>query len=468
MSEYIENDALFRRYFDVFIFEAIPAQDRTAYDVYINEVKQCDIYIALLGKQFGYEFEDGSSPTQREFLAASKNNKYRLVFLLNVNAVDRHPKVNEMIRKVSEDLIYGRFSSYSELVSDVYSSLVSYLIDKGELRVEPFDKSINKEADLSDISDEKVEWFLRKAKAERGLPLDVETTKEKLLTHLNLLNNGKLSNAALLLFGNQPQRFFLTSEVKCAHFHGTTVEKPIPFYQVYKGNLFELVDQSVNFVLSKIDYAVGTRSHGSIVPTAYEIPPEAIEEAIVNAVAHRDYDSTSSVQVMLFADRLEIRNPGQLPPALTLETLKQDHSSYPRNPLIAESLYLAKYIERMGTGIQDIVKHCVEYGLPEPEFKMTDAFVTIIYRKKGVAFEKVGGAKSVTKELEKELEKELTIREQDILNLISKNTKITQKELSEKIGISPQNIRKHIAKLKNKGMLSRIGPDKGGYWKINV
>ena len=84
----------------------------------------------------------------------------------------------------------------------------------------------------------------------------------------------------------------------------------IPFYQVYKGNLFELVDQSVNFVLSKIDYAVGTRSQGSIIPTAYEIPPEAIEEAIVNAIAHRDYDSTSSVQVMLFADRLEIRNPG--------------------------------------------------------------------------------------------------------------------------------------------------------------
>jgi predicted HTH transcriptional regulator len=83
------------------------------------------------------------------------------------------------------------------------------------------------------------------------------------------------------------KRFFLTSEVKCAHFYGTRVEKPIPFYQVYKGNLFELVDQAVNFVLSKIGYAVGTRSRSAIAPTAYEIPPEAIEEAIVNAVAHR-------------------------------------------------------------------------------------------------------------------------------------------------------------------------------------
>ena len=391
LSEYLQNDALFRRFFDVFIFESIPAQDRTAFNVYIEEVKQCDIFITLLGKKVGFEFEDGSFPTQQEFETATKYNKYRLVFLLNVNENDRHKKINLLIKKVSENLIYGKFSSYSELVSDIYSSLVSYLIERGELRTEPFDKSVNKVATLSDISDERIEWFLQKANTERGLLLDANTSKDKLLIHLNLLNNGMLSNAAILLFGNNPQRYFLTSEVKCAHFHGITVEKPIPYYQVYKGNLFELVDQSVNFILSKIDYAVGSRSLGSIVPTAYEIPPEAIEEAIVNAIAHRDYDSTSSVQIMLFADRLEIRNPGQLPPALSIESLKKDHSSFPKNPLIAESLYLAKYIERMGTGIQDIVKHCLEYGLPEPEFKLTDSFVAIIYRKKGIAIEKVGG-----------------------------------------------------------------------------
>ncbi|MDR1898331.1 MAG: transcriptional regulator, partial [Prevotellaceae bacterium] len=103
-----------------------------------------------------------------------------------------------------------------------------------------------------------------------------------------------------------------------------------------------------------------------------------IEEAIVNAVAHRDYDSTGSVQVMLFADRLEIRNPGQLPPALTIEMLKHDHASYPRNPLIAETLYYAKYIEKMGTGIQDMVRLCMDYGLPAPEFTMKDGFVATI------------------------------------------------------------------------------------------
>jgi predicted HTH transcriptional regulator len=125
----------------------------------------------------------------------------------------------------------------------------------------------------------------------------------------------------------------------------------------------------------------------------YEIPPEVISEAIVNAIAHRDYTSTASVQVMLFADRLEVWNPGTLTSALTLQTLREPHGSYPGNPLIAEPLYLylTKYIERMGTGIHDMIERCREAGLPEPEFKLTDDFVSIIRRKAGKAFEAVGG-----------------------------------------------------------------------------
>ena len=81
---------------------------------------------------------------------------------------------------------------------------------------------------------------------------------------------------------------------------------------------------------------------------AYEIPCEVVAEDIVNAVAHRDYTSNSSVQVMLFADRLEVWNPGALPPLLSLENLHQPHGSVPGNPLLA-ALYLTRYIERMGT-----------------------------------------------------------------------------------------------------------------------
>lgn len=152
-------------------------------------------------------------------------------------------------------------------------------------------------------------------------------------------------------------------------FHGTEVLKPIPSYQIYKGTLFELVDQAVNFVLSKINRQIGTREHSNQAPAKYELPKEAVTEAIVNAVAHRDYTSNASVQVMLFSDRLEVWNPGELPPSLTPEGLKKPHASIPRNPLIAEPLYLVRYIEKAGSGTLDMIDRCSEAGLPSPDFE---------------------------------------------------------------------------------------------------
>ena len=102
-----------------------------------------------------------------------------------------------------------------------------------------------------------------------------------------------------------------------------------------------------------------------------------------DAVAHRNYTSNGSVQVMLFADRLEVWNPGALPPSLTLEKLRHPHGSVPFNPQLAEPLYLTKYIERMGTDTVDMIRRCREVGLPEPQFTVSDGFVTTIWRKAG-------------------------------------------------------------------------------------
>ena len=123
---------------------------------------------------------------------------------------------------------------------------------------------------------------------------------------MNLIEGTRISNAAILLFGKNPQRFFITSEIKCAHFHGTEITKPIPSYQVYKGDVFQMIAQAVDFVLSKIALRVGSRDKGPEVDVQYELPVQAVAEAIVNAVAHRDYTSNSSVQAMLFSDRFEI------------------------------------------------------------------------------------------------------------------------------------------------------------------
>lgn len=181
----------------------------------------------------------------------------------------------------------------------------------------PFDATNNATATLNDIDADKVSVFVGVAKEKRGLSLPVGSSVETVLTHLDLITtDGKITNAALLLFGKQPQKFFISSEIKCAHFYGNEVTKPIPSYQVYRGDVFQLVNQAVDFVLSRIDAQVSDRDKGVQVNVDYELPIAAVTESIVNAIAHRDYTSNGSVQVMLFKDRLEIWNPTKLPTKL--------------------------------------------------------------------------------------------------------------------------------------------------------
>jgi len=369
LKDFIEGDALLRRYFEVFLFEDLPARDRKADDVYLEEVEHCDVYVGLFGNEYGAEDAKGISPTEREFDLASSKAKPRLIFVKGTDDKARHPKMLKLIRKAGSQLVRRRFADVPDLTAAVYAALVGHLEHSGDLRTLPFDASPCPRASMSDLPKEKLRSFLEVAKRERNYPLPAETTKEKALAHLNLLDNGQPTYAAILLFGMEPQRFLPTSEVKCLHFHGTEVRKPIPSYQIFKGTVFELVDQAVNFVLSKIDRSIGTRAQSVQAPSEYELPKEAVAEAIVNAVAHRDYTSNASVQVMLFADRLEVWNPGELPPPLTPELLRVPHASIPRNPLIAEPLYLVRYIEKAGTGTLDMIARCREASLPEPDFE---------------------------------------------------------------------------------------------------
>ena len=386
LKSYILGDALLGRFFDVFLFESLPASGRQADDVYLAEVDRCAVYLAILGNDYGYEDREGVSPTEREFDRATAKGKERLVYASGAADTDRNPKMRALIRKASDQLTRRRFGSMPELTALVYASLVEHLERSGHLRTKPFDAAVCPDAELADLSREKLAEFLAAAKAERGYAIGPRTSTPKALAHLNLLDGGKPSHAAVLLFGKKPQRFLITSEVKCMHFHGTEVRKPIPSYHIYKGTVFELVDQAVDFVMAKIDRAVIPQDNAVASQVKYELPYKAVREAIVNAVTHRDYTSNASVQVMLFADRLEVWNPGELPPTLTLAGLRVPHASIPHNPLIAEPMFLATYAEKAGSGILDMIQLCRAAGVRPPEFRQDSGqFVQTLWRPKTVA-----------------------------------------------------------------------------------
>ncbi|MCJ7776628.1 MAG: DUF4062 domain-containing protein [Desulfobulbaceae bacterium] len=316
VKDFVEGDALLCRYFSVFLFEDLPATDRRADDVYLEEVERSDVYIGLFANEYGTEDHEGLSPTEQEFAHATARGKTRLVFVKGTYDEARHPKMLKLIRKAGSQLIRRHFTDIPDLNAVLYASLVEHLERSGELRTLPFDASACPRATMGDISTDRLLWFLAAAHRERNYALSEKTQPVKALAHLNLLDGKHPSHAAVLLFCDDPQRFLPAAEVKCLHFHGTEIMKPIPSYQIYKGPVFHQVDEAVDFVMSKLARAVSTRAQGPEAPVEYELPKGAVAEAVVNALAHRDYSSNAGVQVMLFADRLEVWNPGELPPGL--------------------------------------------------------------------------------------------------------------------------------------------------------
>ena len=389
LADYIRQDALLSIYFEPFLFEELPAQDRSAQSAYLEQAAHSEIYLLLMGERYGYQDASGISPTEHEYDTATSNHAYRIAFIEETE--HREEKEDIFKRKIDHDVIRNTFQSYEDLQSGVYASLVEYLLSRQLLRQGPFDASVQPEARLDDLDREKIRWFVGVAREVRQFPLTYsEENIPQILHSLHLMTeDGKIKNAALLLFAKDVQKWFVSATVKCAHFYGTKMTKPIASMQIYGGTVFDQVDMAVTFVMSRIDQRVGERIHSNQVDVTPELPAQAVREAIVNAVVHRDYTSTGSVQVMLFKDRLEVWNPGRLPAGMTIERIKGIHRSRPVNPTLANPVYLTGYIEQMGTGTTDIIERCEHAGLRTPQFTQDEDFTTILWRPMGQTIDKV-------------------------------------------------------------------------------
>ena len=284
IAEYIRQDALFSMYFDPFLFEELPAQDKSAQTAYLEQAADAGIYLLLLGKRYGYEDANGISPTEREYDTATAHHAYRIAFIKDIS--EREAKEEAFKQKIDNSVIRNTFRSYEELQSGVYASLIEYMTSNQILRNAPFDASVHPEASIDDLDKNKIKWFVGMAREKRQFPLQYsEENIRQILLSLHLITeDDKLKNAALLLFAKDVQKWFVSATVKCAQFYGTKIQKPILSQQIYGGTVFEMVDMAVGFVMSRIDQHVGERIHSAQVDVTPELPAQAVTEAIVNAV----------------------------------------------------------------------------------------------------------------------------------------------------------------------------------------
>lgn len=307
-----------------------------------------------------------------------------------------------------------------------------------------WDEQIYTGAIIGDIDEKKIKWFVKEARKQRGLGLSETLPTRDILMKLKLSKNKKLTNACILLFSKEPK--FLQSEVKCIRFSGNEPIKPYIDFQTLEGDVFSLINQAEDFVLRNIRKSIWLVPGQVQREEKYEYPPDAIREAIINAIVHRDYESPSKVQVRIFDNRIEVWSPGLLPKEITIEDLKKEHRSIPRNPLLFKQLFWVKFVEDVGGGTLDMIKQCKEWGIPEPEFKfITGAFVVVFRLPPSLEdLEKLG----------------LNKRQIKAVDYVVKKGLINNKEYQELNNVSKRTATLDLKGLINKSVFKKIGKGK--------
>jgi len=244
-------------------------------------------------------------------------------------------------------------------------------------------------ATIKDIDESVVRSFMKRAIDYNRLPSNVETDDMLLLLgNLGLINKqGGITRAAILLFGKNPMQFIHSAIFKIGRFAGENAASLI-IHDLIEGNIFQMPDKVMDFLKSK--YLLSPISYKELQRIeTLEIPEKALREAILNAIIHRDYSSTSSIELRVFDNKLTLWNHGILEAPLTIEMLKMAHSSYPRNPLIANIFYRAGYIESWGRGTLTIIDETTQAGLPEPQFSNFSGGIQVAFERNQLSAIKV-------------------------------------------------------------------------------
>ncbi len=366
-----------------------------------------------------------------------------------------------------------------------------------------WDDVIEEGATVKDIDEASITKFIADSKEKGRMPETKGLSAFQILEKLKLTDGKKLKRAAIILFGKEPMRFYPNIQVKIGRFGKDASD--LRFHEVVEGNIVQMLHEvqvqlNYKFLIRPVDFEGFQRVEKD------QYPIQALREMLLNALVHRTYMG-ATIQMRVFDDKLSIWNEGGLPFGLSLEDLKSDHNSRPRNPVIANACFFAGYIDTWGRGTLKIINSCKEAGLPEPEitemngglnvtlFKIAEPHILYQLRKNfGIISERIQKTKdenihylrSIYGDFTEYLNKDLRITSEKLrksfgitsdkkftnpiyaFQLIVIFPDITAEQVGSILGVSPRSAETYIKKLREEKLIERVGGKKEGYWKIII
>ena len=310
-----------------------------------------------------------------------------------------------------------------------------------------FDEAFNKWFRMDEVSEQSVREFKEKAGITSPAPAS------ELIRNLELLGpKGEMTNVVPMFFSEECGKRIPQAVIRCVLFKGTNKVHIIDSKTI-GGPLLSQYNETTKWLKQRLAVEYIMDGFNPRIEK-WEIPLDAIKEALTNSICHRDYyDTAANIMVELYDDRLEISNPGGLLPIVARNF---GHMSKSRNPKVFELFTRMDLVEKVGSGIPRMADLMKEAGLPAPEYRTEGFFTTVLYKNKNTV--KETGKKTIKETGKKTPE--------HILELIKDNPRITVSDIAEQCGLTYNGAYYHIEKMRKKGILSHKGGDKGGEWVI--
>jgi ATP-dependent DNA helicase RecG len=303
---------------------------------------------------------------------------------------------------------------------------------------------------VSNLSKEAFAIFKDKTTLSKRVSTPIlEDGNEQLLEDLNLIEGTYLKRAAILLFHPEPEKYISGAFIKIGFFAS---DDDLKFQDEIHGNLFHQIEKTIELLFSR--YIKSQISYSGInrIET-FEYPQAAIREALLNAIAHKDYSGQTPIQISVYEDKIIFWNEGHLPDNWTVENLKKKHPSKPFNPDIANTLFRSGYIEAWGRGTINMASECQKLGLPEPSFKYDMSGFFVEFRK-DIYFQNVLEEKGFPKYLIQ------------ILLYAKEHETITNSDVQELCQVSKRTASRYLSDLESEHLIKIGATGKGTAYRL--
>jgi len=490
VAQLISIDPFLLKHCEAVLYDREPPTGRPNQKAYLDCLRSCDIYLLLMDVEYGRPAGDLSA-THEEYRLAQKAELPTLVFIRGLDKKRddvREAKTKEFFDEVKRDgYKYVRFHDREDLKPLLRSAL--YTVLKKEFHLEASDEesedgehlievaSSFETATMPDISSQSLDAtalasFVEAVIDEPGMRIWDDAPEHALVTRgLAMHRPGEpaiVSRAAYLLFAPSPANRFPQAEILVDAYADTKVSgKPRGQLNV-NAPLLPAIEQVLAFIDKHTFHP--TRVVGINNLALDEYPVRALREALVNAVAHRNYeDASRKTAVQVFSDRIVVASPGYPPAPLTLAKLRKgNYRACSRNPVIAQALATLKLMEQRGSGFARMRDAMLNHGLDAPAFTEQDGFFVVTFPGPAGNYDRLKVPPNVPMLVTASVEAQLTERQRQMVIMLAQGESLTSKVCQQKFRVSGPAIYADFKTLLHFGIAKPLGAGRSTRYVLNV